>query len=712
MNKRIISLFIFFSILFSSAFCGCSHKTESFESSTWYDSKVCPIHVDDSSSSNILSVMFDGEFYYLIGEFFPQDLTEWCTYVLFKISSDGELINETRIESDFMSYGKKTVVDDKLITVDEENNILTFDAESGALISCEPMNIRSWDAVSCDDGYVILSQNKIFKYSSNGNLLATVDAPEINRYSYNVPFYENGGKYYAITEDDVYYEIDFDRNSCEMKLDAKQVTNITSDYYGEMIFDANGIYSVNLDTMEFVSVTEWNRIDVIPPYKACNLCVNLAPGKGSFAKAYSYMDGDIDLVLFEKIPASSRENMIPIKVGGYAVNDSIPLMWAIYEFNTSQNEYRVYTEDYIDSFAWGTGVEAQAATAELIQYFNEGNAPDIFYGFDFDYGYFFRSGMVMDMLPYIEADDDFNMDSISENIRDIMTENNNCYQMFAGYSMNGAIGLKEFFGDSPDCSIQSLEELSEQTGITSTAGTSSANTADYIIRYSMDRYVKEKNGDHLLSLEELRRVVDFSLEHGVSYMSSAAVLPTSELVAQKQYLIAVSFLSDIYTFSSMETENGTSFSFVGYPGVRGSAQVLSPIGLVAVSSGTEHPDACWDVISRMFDTNIQEIVAANGAVPVNENVLEEYISFAINPESVSQDNVMYGFFNNRTPVDEWIIEDYRDVLSSVDTVITYDWGIYNLICDEINSYDLQGKTPEEIAESLQSRLDLYAAENY
>ena len=56
--------------------------------------------------------------------------------------------------------------------------------------------------------------------------------------------------------------------------------------------------------------------------------------------------------------------------------------------------------------------------------------------------------------------------------------------------------------------------------------------------------------------------------------------------------------------------------------------------------------------------------------------------------------------------------DYLEMIGSVDSRATYDWGLYSIIWEEINSYDLAGKTPEQIAESLQSRLDLYAAENY
>lgn len=52
------------------------------------------------------------------------------------------------------------------------------------------------------------------------------------------------------------------------------------------------------------------------------------------------------------------------------------------------------------------------------------------------------------------------------------------------------------------------------------------------------------------------------------------------------------------------------------------------------------------------------------------------------------------------------------MINSIDSVISYDWGLYNIICDEIDSYYIQGKSEDEIAKTLQSRIDLYVAENY
>jgi hypothetical protein len=52
------------------------------------------------------------------------------------------------------------------------------------------------------------------------------------------------------------------------------------------------------------------------------------------------------------------------------------------------------------------------------------------------------------------------------------------------------------------------------------------------------------------------------------------------------------------------------------------------------------------------------------------------------------------------------------MISSVDTMITIDWGIYNIIAEDVESYYLQGKDIHEIAKTLHNRLLLYVQENY
>ena len=63
-------------------------------------------------------------------------------------------------------------------------------------------------------------------------------------------------------------------------------------------------------------------------------------------------------------------------------------------------------------------------------------------------------------------------------------------------------------------------------------------------------------------------------------------------------------------------------------------------------------------------------------------------------------------------VKQEIIDAYLEIISSADTIETQDYGIYDIICDEINSYYTQSRSPEQIVTTLDQRLTLYCQENY
>ena len=58
------------------------------------------------------------------------------------------------------------------------------------------------------------------------------------------------------------------------------------------------------------------------------------------------------------------------------------------------------------------------------------------------------------------------------------------------------------------------------------------------------------------------------------------------------------------------------------------------------------------------------------------------------------------------------IASYRKATESVDTIMIMDWGLYNIIADEVNSYYQQKKDIKDIAHSMRSRIELYIEENY
>jgi len=59
-----------------------------------------------------------------------------------------------------------------------------------------------------------------------------------------------------------------------------------------------------------------------------------------------------------------------------------------------------------------------------------------------------------------------------------------------------------------------------------------------------------------------------------------------------------------------------------------------------------------------------------------------------------------------------VIDEYIHAIDQIDSLMTFDWGVFNIIYDETMSFYSQNKSSDEIARSLQSRLNVYVDENY
>ena len=170
----------------------------------------------------------------------------------------------------------------------------------------------------------------------------------------------------------------------------------------------------------------------------------------------------------------------------------------------------------------------------------------------------------------------------------------------------------------------------------------------------------------------------------------------------------------------MEKTVGERMVYVGIPSVKDSLRVAEAGGIVAVSSSSKNPDICWDFIKYMFSEDVQKTVALNQSIPVRQDVIDTLTEAFLHPEKISDSSVkslVKGFYRTEkaggtVSAEQWIVDDYLAAINSPNRLKTYDWGLYSIIRDEVNSYYSQNRSPEQIADTLFSRIKLYVEENY
>ncbi len=630
---------------------------------------------------------------------------------VYVLDSEDNVVDTIRLSDNELP---QCIVDDKYVRVDNKNKY-EYSLSDGSLINTVEISASgAVSAVPTTNGYIVFARERIVKYDNNDNEIGFVTLTDSVYPSAMSSYYEDNGKEYIVIPDtfyDNYYEVDFDSDIINLVLSTSEISEKLGISNGNHIIDGTADYKVDISNKTIEILADFDYVNIKPEGSGCQSTTYYPFDDNSFAVGYGYYGGSIEIQIMEYDSSIDYSNMEEIEIGGFDLSYDLPLKWAIYKFNTSQDRYRVITTDYTNIFNWMNGSEAQVVTAEMISYFNDGNAPDIFYGSFFDYRNLYNSGLVIDMAPYCMGYKAFESGFMPENIEKLMLNDDVCYSVFAAFYLSGYWGKADIFNTN-DVSIYDMQALSEETGILPMAGEYSRNIADSVLRYSVDMRVDDPYSEHVYGTEELVDTLEYAIEYGIPTGSTPGELPNFDLVRADQYLSCLSFMNSIYDLNYYVRGSEGGFVYIGYPSIDGSVRLANPVGQVSISSSSERPDICWQFISMLFDEDVQRIIATNQSIPVSRQVLDELSESTSHPETVDPESPFYSYVHRLPPVDEVTVELFNESVESVNTLLSYDWGVYNIICEEVDSYDLQGKTIQDIAESLQSRIDLYVSENY
>lgn len=710
MTSIIVSVVLFISIVS----CSDSHETPIINFSersdgTYFSSDVCLIQANNNVNRELDFVFSYKESTKVIS--YNVDMKEEgrSYYSIIDVNS----LEEKEIEAAIGNPTDYISVADNVFLL-SGNHLFSLDIINGKInaVTSDEYSGNS-KLIRKTDGFALYSNYEITNFDFEGNKQDSfyIKTDSLLHFSYPVLFSDK--KVYLVHDECPivsFYEYDISSSQEKYICSNVDIGFRYSQFYGNWIVDEIGINHLILDERVVQNVTKWNDIDVRPPTATIEKEKTLFIGDHNvFYEVYEYINGSIELLKFKHDTffenVSSRETMV---IGGYGVTDDPSIQWAVYLFNTSQNEYRAILDEYNLKYPHSNTQEAAIARANMIEDFSAGDAPDIFYGFDFDYQNWGVAGMVIDLMPYLQRDD--LLPDITESVYSVIENNGTCYQLFPAYSITGYFGKSEYF-DCNNASIYTCMNISDMTGIPLYCQLYAYNVADMTLRYEVEEVANNRN---LMSQDRIRDVIEYALKYGVSYDYMLTQRASLENVRSDEFLLAREEVFTINNYSEMLAEVGDdSLRYIGFPFVDDSSHVINPVGCVAISSSANDYDACWQFISNLMNPTIQRIMVANGTIPVNKEILNEYLTCASSHELIVDEiEQYYSVLLLYDEVPNQYVVSFREMVDSIDTVAIVDWGLFNLISEEINSYYIEGRDVDSIAVSLYSRYQLYMDENY
>ena len=369
-------------------------------------------------------------------------------------------------------------------------------------------------------------------------------------------------------------------------------------------------------------------------------------------------------------------------------------------FNAHSDEYYVRVVDY------SGGIEATAEevqlrlNTELIS----GRTPDMFCFFSgwISPNIYAGKGLLVDMKPLIEADEDLSPEDIV--LYKALDYNGGIYVMGESFYLDTMAARESDFGQRYGWTLEEYRQI--DAGLREDQMCIYNLTRELFINNVIGRYVR-------YGVDWPKGTCDFNNPEFVELLRTALELretpedpnnmvfgPGEPRVAAGEQTTVAVFAMFVNSLAESEQMAGCPLSFIGWPTPDGSCGTDASLNTqLAICSLSRHQEGCWKFIKYMLMNADTE----RGNMPgypllMYRPALEESIAKAMADEEV------------KVKMTQADADKLLDFLAAIENLYDYDSAIMDIIKSECQAMFNGDKTPEETAKLIQSRASLYVAE--
>lgn len=487
---------------------------------------------------------------------------------------------------------------------------------------------------------------------------------------------------------------------------------------GVLINGRSGLIEYDLDTETATTVLDWldsdiNR-DYVSAYSALEdgrICVLM--------QDYSSETRSCEAVYLTKTASSEIPEKQILTLGVmYASSD---VNSAIINFNKKSDKYRISVVDYSS----GSGEDAwERGLLKLNNDLSNGNGPDIFDLSSVNVDMLAQKGVIEDLNPYLEKDDQISREDFFESVLKAYSIDGKLYSIPNCFYISTVIGKTSEVGEEPGWTLDDLMALIESKP----EGTEVFDyaTKDYILQrclmYSMDDFVNWETGECNLNSEEFLKVLNFAntFESEWKYDEEAPSTP-SKIQSGQLLLMDTSFSSvqDYQMYSAMFQE---PITMIGYPCTSGTGSSISGQSSYAISAKSENKDAAWEFLRSFLLPEYYEKQSHIWGFPtlisafdkkMEEDMEAEYYEDE-NGEQVEVSKGGWGWDDFHVDIyaaTQEQVDQVKALIANCDRIGISDNQLYSIISEEAAPFFEGQKSAQEAADIIQSRVQVYVNEN-
>jgi ABC-type glycerol-3-phosphate transport system substrate-binding protein len=654
------------------------------------EGKTLPIEIGQNDNVSIMQADKDGNLVFVLYSYTegenPEDYTQ--TYILKKYDKDGnEILNKDLTE--LMSGTDSMYV--QYLTTDDEGNI-----------------------------YLSNGDSKIWVVDGSGNDLFNLD---IDNYISTMGTTKEGKVVIATYDADKMVFREVDKTSKALGATYENIPNPYGSFTlvkgvekGCLINSGNSLYEYDLETQTAKEILNWIDCDIDSDRIAA--VSGLEDGRIlALTRDYSGETTKSDMVYLSKKKASEVAEKTILTYGTLYMSSNVRS--AIINFNKTNETYRIQPKEY------GTD-DYTAGIAQLNSDIVSGNTPDIIDLSNGSVNKYIEKGILEDLYPFFDKDSDMKKENYVESAFKAYERDGKLYAAVPSFAINTIIGRTSDVGSEMGWTMDELIALvkSKPEGTEVFSYATKESILSSLCTYGLADFVDWSTGKCSFDSDEFIKMLEFSntfsSESEYVYDESAPSMPTK--IRNGQLLFMMTNISDVQSYQMYEAMYGEPITFIGYPTSEGTgSSIMAGEVLLGISSKSKNKDGAWEFV-RTFLTPEYQASGNLWSFPVLKTALEDKFKEAMEPEYYEDETgkqvhtmkTSWGYDDANFDIYEATqeqVDAVKNLIQNADSVYEYNDEMYSIISEEAAAFFAGQKTAQDVANIIQSRVQIYVNEN-
>lgn len=423
-------------------------------------------------------------------------------------------------------------------------------------------------------------------------------------------------------------------------------------------------------------------------------------------------------------PADIQDKAVIVLAGNWINSD---VKKRVIEYNRTSQEYRIVTKEYS---AYNTYEDYSAGITRLNNDIITGNMPDILINNEYNslpIENYIAKGLIADVGKLIESDEELSQVEFMQNVFDAYSVDGTLYYVVPNFEVYTMVAKESLVGDRTSWTMEDMQQVLAGMGEEATAfGDTTRDSFMYMVmRYCGNQFVDVSTGKCSFNTEDFISMMEFAntLPQEISY-DDDYWMNYDWSAEQSRYRENRTLLysANLYYFPDiamiLNGYFGEPVSFVGFPSESGNGSYLQSSTTYALSAKSKNLEGAWDFVRYYLTEEYQKEV---GYFPVNKALFTELSKDAMERPYWEDENGEKQYYDNTmtingeniviSPLTQEQLDQVVEFIESVNNRYYYNESVSNIVNEEMGAYYSGQKSAQDVANIIQSRVQIYVDEN-